>query len=85
MLCVLLPLGVNTVCSIVVMMFCVGVCCEVISLVVLCSGGCWNFLCSDVKGWLRIVVFVVGRRVAVRLHGGGTLGALCIGSVVLLL
>ena len=60
MFCVLLPLEVDTVCSIVVMMFCVGVCCEVISLVVLCSGGCWNFLCSDVKGWLRIVVFVVG-------------------------
>ena len=48
MFCVLLPLGVDTVCSIVVMMFCVGVCCDVVSLV------------SDVKGWLRIVVFVVG-------------------------
>lgn len=60
MFCVLLPLGVDTVCSIVVMMFCLGVCCEVVSLVVRCSGGCWNFLCADVKGWLLIVVFVVG-------------------------
>jgi hypothetical protein len=34
---------------------------------------------------LAIVVFVVGGRVAVGLHGGGALGALCIGSVVLLL
>ena len=34
---------------------------------------------------LAIVVFVVGRRVAVGLHGGGTLGVLCIRSIVLLL
>ena len=34
---------------------------------------------------LAIVVLVVGGRVAVGLHGGGALGALCIGSIVLLL
>ena len=34
---------------------------------------------------LAIVVFVVGRRVAVGLHGGGTLGVLGVRSIVLLL
>ena len=60
MLCVLLHLGLDTVCSVVVVMLCCGVCCKVDSRVVQFSGGSWNFVCVDVKEQLLVVVFVVG-------------------------
>ena len=60
MLCVLFHLGLDTVCSVVVVMLCCGVCCEVYSRVVRFSGGSWNFACVDGKEQLLVVVFVVG-------------------------
>ena len=52
-------LGLVTICSVVVVMLCFDVCCEVVSLVVQFSEGSRNFMCVDVKDWLLVVVFVV--------------------------
>ena len=60
MFCVLLHLVLDTICSVVVMMLCVGVCCEVVSLFVRFTGGNWNCKCADVTEWLLVVVFVDG-------------------------